>query len=283
MTYSDYEGLRFERRPNGVLLITINSNPAKLNPIDEKLHQDLGRVWLDVDRDPETRVVVVTGAGNAFSAGGDFEMERRILGSFANTARAMKESRDIVMNMVNCEKPIISAINGIAVGAGLAVGLLADISMVGDEVRFTDGHTRMGFTAGDHAAIIWPLLCGLAKAKYYLLTADFISGPEAERIGLVSKCVPQERLLIEAFSVADRLAIGPEFAIRWTKRSLNHWLRNAQPIFEASLALEMLNNFDPDVKEGLDALEGKKQPEFGRANGSARPRVDPAVEPEPSA
>jgi enoyl-CoA hydratase len=148
------------------------------------------------------------------------------------------------------------------VGAGLAVALLADISVIGDEVRLTDGHLRIGFTAGDHAAIIWPLLCGMAKAKYYLLTSDFITGLEAERIGLVSKCVPNSSVLSEALEIADRLARGPQQALRWTKRSMNHWIRAAQPIFESSLALQMLGNFDSDVFEGVAAAEGRRLPVF---------------------
>ena len=131
--------------------------------------------------------------------------------------------------MINLDKPIISAINGVAVGAGLVVALLADISIMSENARITDGHTRLGVVAGDHAAIVWPLLCGMAKAKYYLLTCDFIDGREAERIGLVSLCVPPAELLPKAFEVADKLATGAQQAIRWTKRSLNNWLRMAGP------------------------------------------------------
>jgi len=261
MNFDDYEGLVFERRPNGVLLITIN-RPDKYNAADERLHHDLARVWLEVDADDDTRVAVITGAGKAFSAGGDIEMERRTQGNFEAVAHTMRDARDIVLNIVNCEKPIISAINGVAVGAGLAIALMADISIIGEEVRFTDGHLRIGVAAGDHATIIWPLLCGMAKAKYYLLTADFLDGREAERIGLVSRCVPLDQLMDEALAVADRLGTSPQHALRWTKRSLNHWIRNAQPIFEASLALEMLNFFDKDLSEGLDAFVEKREPVF---------------------
>ena len=263
MDYSHYKGLRFERRDNGVLLITID-RPAVYNAVDEDLHRDLGLVWRDVDADPETRVAVITGAGKAFSSGGEIAMERRIIGDFAAAQRTMREARDLVLNIVNCDKPIISAINGVAVGAGLAVALLADISIIGEDVKFTDGHLRVGITAGDHAVMLWPLLCGMAKAKYYLLTSDFIDGREAERIGLVSKCVPNARVLEEALAVAAKLAAGPQVALRWTKRSLNHWLRAAQPAFEASLALEMLDFLGPDVVEGFDAVEQRRPPDFSR-------------------
>jgi enoyl-CoA hydratase len=264
MSFDDYAGLVFERLDNGVLLITIN-RPEKFNAADERMHHEFARVWLDVAADPETRVAVITGAGKAFSSGGDIAMERRIYANFPEVVHTMYDARDIVLNIVNCDKTIISAINGVAVGAGLAMALMADISIIGDEVRFTDGHMRIGVTAGDHAAIIWPLLCGMAKAKYYLLTADFIDGKEAERIGLVSKCVPLASLLDEALAVADRLGCSPQPALHWTKRTLNHWIRNAQPIFEASLAMEMINFFGPDLPEGLDAVSDTRDPRFPSA------------------
>jgi enoyl-CoA hydratase len=171
--------------------------------------------------------------------------------------------------MINLDKPVVSAINGVAVGAGLVVGLLADISIIAENVRFTDGHTKLGVVAGDHAAIIWPLLCGMAKAKYYLLTSDFIDGKEAERIGLVSMCLPQEQVLPKALEVADRLALGAQQAIRWTKRSLNNWLRMAGPIFDNSMALEMLTFMEDDVREGLRAVREKRAPNFPSAKRPA--------------
>jgi enoyl-CoA hydratase len=180
-------------------------------------------------------------------------------------ARTVREASDIVYNMINLDKPIVSAINGVAVGAGLVVALLADISIIADNVRFTDGHTRLGVVAGDHAAIVWPLLCGMAKAKYYLLTSDFIDGREAERIGLVTFCVPPAELMTRAFEVADKLAQGSQQAIRWTKRTLNNWLRLAGPIFDQSVALEMLTFMGEDVREGLQAIREKRAPRFPSA------------------
>jgi enoyl-CoA hydratase len=153
----------------------------------------------------------------------------------------------------------------VAVGAGLVVALLADVSIMSESARFTDGHTKLGVVAGDHAAILWPLSCGMAKAKYYLLTSDFIDGREAERIGLVSLCVPADQVLPKAFEVADKLARGAQQAIRWTKRSLNNWLRQAGPIFDQSIALEMLTFMDQDVREGLAAIREKRTPNFPSA------------------
>jgi enoyl-CoA hydratase len=168
-----------------------------------------------------------------------------------------------VYNMANCDKPIVSAINGVAVGAGLVVALMADISICAADARLGDGHVRLGVAAGDHAAIIWPLLCGLAKAKYYLLTGEMVTGAEAERIGLVSKALPREEVLAEAMTLADKLATGPQLAIRLTKRALNGWVRNAGPIFDQSAAYEMLTFLGADVKEGLASLREKREPQFG--------------------
>jgi enoyl-CoA hydratase len=264
MDYTDYQHLLFERRPEGVLLVTIN-RPEALNATNDRLHWELTQVWLTIGADPEARVAVVTGAGRAFSAGGDLDMVEANATDPRRLARTVREASDIVYNMINLDKPVVSAVNGVAVGAGLVVALLADVSIIAEDVRFTDGHTRLGVVAGDHAAIVWPLLCGMAKAKYYLLTSDFIDGREAERIGLVTFAVPRGELMAKAFEVADKLAQGSQQAIRWTKRSLNNWLRLAGPIFDQSIALEMLTFMGEDVKEGLQAIREKRPPRFPSA------------------
>ncbi|MCF7550751.1 enoyl-CoA hydratase/isomerase family protein [Pseudonocardia sp. WMMC193] len=266
MDYGKYEYLTFERPSDGVLLITIN-RPERLNATNKRLHWELSTVWLDVDADDECRVAVITGAGKAFSAGGDLDMVIDQAKDFKQVAAISKEAADLVYNIVNCQKVVISAINGVAVGAGLAAALMADISVIAEDARLTDGHLRLGVGAGDHAAIVWPILCGMAKAKYYLLTAEFIDGKEAERIGLVSLCRPVEEVLSTALGVAEKLAVGPQHALRWTKRSLNHWIRDAGPIFEASLAYEMLNFFDDDVLEGAQAIKEKRAPRFPSVAG----------------
>jgi enoyl-CoA hydratase len=262
MDYDSYHHLLFERRENGVLLITMN-RPDVYNAADEEMHSQLATVWTDVSRDPDTRVAVITGAGKAFSAGGDLAMVQRMAGNYDRTARMLSEMSDLVYNMTNCEKPIISAINGVAVGAGLVVALLADISICAEDARLGDGHVKLGAAAGDHAAIIWPLLCGMAKARYHLLTGEMVDGIEAERIGLVSKVLPREDVLAEALRVAETLATGSQLAIRLTKRALNSWLRQAGPIFDQSAAYEMLTFMGPDVAEGAAALREKRAPRFG--------------------
>ncbi len=263
--YEGYTHLLFEYPSDRVLKITIN-RPEKYNALDQVGHRELTYVWREVDDDPDIDVVILTGAGKAFSAGGDFEMVEKITQDFDVRATIWKEARDLVYNIMNCGKPIISAINGPAVGAGLVAGLIADISIVARSVSITDGHTRLGVAAGDHAAIIWPLLCGMAKSKYYLLTCDRLSGEEAERIGLVSLCVADDELQSRALEVAQKLRSGAPTAIRWTKYALNNWLRMAGPIYDASTALEMLGFGGPEAREGLASLKEKRDPDFPRGS-----------------
>ena len=261
---TDYQHLKLQYQANGVLLVTIN-RPEIDNRANARLHWELGQIWLDVSSDDDTRVAVITGAGDAFCAGGELQKFLDQINDFPKIAQLIKEAKDIVQNMANCEKPIISAINGQAAGVGAAVGLSADISIAGENVSISDGHIRMGIAAGDHGALIWPLKCGLAKAGYYLLSCDSLSGQEAERIGLVSKCVPNAQVLDVALELAGRLATGPQHAIRWTKRALSHWLRVNMPIFESSLAFEMLNFFQEDVLEAATAAREGRKPQFPSA------------------
>ena len=261
--YSGYTHLLFEYPQERILKITIN-RPDRYNALDAVGHKELTYVWREVDEDPDIDVVIITGAGKAFSAGGDLDMVETLTTDYNARVNIWKEAKDLVYNIINCGKPIISAINGPAVGAGLVAALLADISIVAKSVSITDGHTRLGVAAGDHAAIIWPLLCGMAKAKYYLLTCDRLSGEEAERIGLVALCVEDDELQDKAMEVAQKLANGAPTAIRWTKYALNNWLRQAGPIYDASTALEMLGFGGPEVKEGLAALKEKRDPKFPR-------------------
>ena len=259
--HKKYQHLLFEEKKHGILLMTIN-RPEQMNATDAALHNALSRVWLDIDDDPDVRVVVVTGAGRAFSAGGDLSWVSKIVNNYDEMKVAFKEAGDIVYRMSQCSKIIISAINGTAVGAGLAVALMADISLMAEEAKITDGHVRLGVAAGDHAAIIWPMLCGLAKAKYYLLTADFIDGKTADQIGLVSKAVPADELMDFAMKTATKIATGPRDAASFTKRALNLWITQAAPAFDASLALEMLNFMGHDAAEGVAALQEKRSPKF---------------------
>src|ERR687887_1834871 len=261
MPYRDYTNLDFDVPEPGILRIQFN-NPKILNSVSAEQHNELARIWGDIDRDPEVKVVIVTGAGDAFSSGGDFGLIEQMVDDFEGRILTMREARDIVYGVVNCSKPFVSAMTGPAVGAGLAVGLLADVSIATPSTRIVDGHTRLGVAAGDHGVLIWPLLCGMAKAKYHLMTCEPVSGEEAERIGLVSLCVEPDELHDTARKVARRLASGSQSAVRWTKYALNNWLRVAGPIFDASLGLEFLGFSGPDVTEGVAAIRAKRKAQF---------------------
>ncbi len=259
--FNAYSELTIDRLDNGILQITLD-RPERYNAMTYPMHAELARIWDDVSRDPKTKVVVITGAGKAFCSGNDLDnpepdpdMLREI----------MHDAIGIVRGMIDCSKPIISAINGAAVGAGLALALLADVSIAAENAKLIDGHTKVGVVAGDHACIIWPLLCGMAKAKYYLWNIEPLTGAEAERIGLVTKAVPAGEVLPEAMKVADALANASQPAIRGTKRAINGWIRAAMPIFEHSLALEMLDFYSPDVEEAKAAFKEKRPVNFPSA------------------
>src|SRR6266576_207158 len=222
MDYSDYKELHVRRVEPGILEIVMGEEGGKLSITSARMHGEMARIWLDIDRDAETRVAILRGAGKGFSAGGDLAMVEEMTRDFAVRARVWREAKDMVYNLINCSKLVVSAMHGPAVGAGLVAGLLADISIAAKNARIIDGHTRLGVAAGDHAAIIWPLLCGMAKAKYYLLLCEQVRGEEAERIGLVSLCVDDDALL----------------------------------------ALEMLGFTGADVREGLASLREKRVPRF---------------------
>ncbi len=259
--YSEFARLAIDRPEDGILRVVLDT-PGRLNAVDRSMHRELCDVWPVIDRDPDTRVVLVHGAGGVFSAGGDLEMVREMTEDVDVRNAVFREARQLVHHMIDCSAPVVSAIEGPAVGAGLAVALLADISVAGRTARLIDGHTRLGVAAGDHAAVIWPLLCGMAKAKYHLLTCETLLGEEAERIGLVSRCVDDAEVLATATDIARTLAAGSTTALRWTKYTMNNWLRLAGPTFDASAAMEMLGFTGPDVQEGLAAVQEKRAPRF---------------------
>jgi enoyl-CoA hydratase len=261
LSLDDFPDLTFDRPAAGVLCITLDG--PGLNAVGPDVHRQLADVWLAVDRDDETKVALLRGAGRAFSAGGSFDLIDSIMNDEAARLRVLREARDLVVNVINCSKPIVSAMHGAAVGAGLAAGLLADVSVVARTARIIDGHTRLGVAAGDHAAICWPLLCGMAKAKYYLLTCDTLTGEEAERIGLVSLCVDDDEVQDRALAIAEQLAAGAPTALRWTKHVLNHWYRTQSAVFDASLAYEFMGFTGPEAREGLASHQEKRAPDFG--------------------
>jgi enoyl-CoA hydratase len=261
LDYSAYSQLTFDRPGERILRVTID-RPDRLNALDATGHREITEIWRDIDADPETNAVILRGAGRAFSAGGDFTMIEEIISDFDARVRVWREAKDLVYNIINCSKPIVSAIHGPAVGAGLVAALLSDISIATPTAKIIDGHTRLGVAAGDHAAIVWPLLCGMARAKYHLLLCEPINGQEAADAGLVSLCVPEEELEAKSIEIATRLATGAPSAIRWTKYALNNWLRMAGPAFDTSTALEMLGFTGPEAREGLASHREKRTPNF---------------------
>lgn len=261
MHLNEYRHLRIATADTGVTEVVFD-NPETLNSVDVDGHRELAYVWNDLDDDPETRVILLRAEGRAFSAGGDFGLIEAMINDRDTHERTLREARDLVRNVIECSKPIVSAINGAAVGAGLAAALLADIPIAGRSARILDGHTTLGVAAGDHAVVVWPLLVGMAKAKYYLMTNEPLDGAEAERIGLVARVVDDDQLLDEARNVAGGLAAGSAQALSWTKHTLNHWLRDAYPAFDASIAYEFLGFQGADAAEGLAAIREKRPPRF---------------------
>ena len=247
-----YEFLRFTMQDRGVLLLEMN-RPEKKNAMNPTLHSEMARVWGDLAGDTDVRVVVLTGAGSAFSVGGtadEIDVENF---NAEHTLGQMREITAITYGMIRLEQPIIAAVNGTASASGLAAALTADISIVSETAKLIDPHVLGGLAAGDHSAMMWPLLCGMAKAKYYILSGEVFTGAEAERIGLVSKCVPEGEVLDTALNLAQKLAAGSQVAIRLSKKALNGWFHLASPIFEHSVALEMLSFLHPDATEGITA------------------------------
>jgi enoyl-CoA hydratase len=260
--YASFDTMLFDRPAEHVLRVTLN-RPEKLNAITPAMDYQLLALWPAIDADPATRAVIITGAGRGFCAGGEMaEMPTSLSDPLSFFCNYFERARALVFGIVGLRKPLISAINGPAVGAGLAIALLADISIASKTAKLIDGHLRLGVAAGDHAAMIWPILCGLAKAKYYLLTNDTLSGEEAERINLVSLAVEPDELTERSVAVAVKLAQSAPTALRMTKYILNHELRNRQTIFDLSAALEMVGFGSTEANEAIRAFQQRSQPVF---------------------
>ena len=225
--------------PRPRILEVILSNPGKLNALDGTAiaSSPTSGATSTAIRTPRWRCCAATAP---FLAGGDLGMIEVMARDWATRTRVWKEASDLVYNVINCTKPVVAAIEGPCVGAGLAAAMVADITVAGRRARIIDGHTRLGVAAGDHSAIVWPLLCGMAEAKYYLLLCESVNGEEAERIGLVSMVADDGKVVETALAAAEKLRDMPPAAVRWTKHALNNWLRMAGPTFDASLAMEFM-------------------------------------------
>ncbi len=261
MRFDDYRCIEFERRGR-VLVIRLN-RPEQLNAVDARLHAELARVFVDAQRDPDSDVVVLTGAGRAFCAGGDLDWMQRAIDDPAEFERTAREAKDIVFSQLDLEKPLVARVNGHATGLGASLALLSDIVVAHEKAKLGDPHVSVGLVAGDGGALVWPQLCGFAKARRYLLTGELMSAAEAERIGLVSEVVPAERLDEASYGLAERLAAGATKAIRWTKVTTNLPLKQLfHAHFDTGVAYETLSNATDDHAEAVAAFREKRAARF---------------------
>lgn len=253
--YSTYDYLDVSIDEEGIALVVMD-RPEKLNACTSEEHLELPRILEDIAKDPAIRVAVVTGRGRAFSVGGDLKLlENGIVPPHAELGRILDDARDLVLKHIENEKPVIAAVNGYTMGTGAVLALFSDIVIADRSAKIADGHIRAGIAAGDGAALLWPLAMGLTKAKRYLLTGDWITAEEAERVGLITEVVDDGQCVERAMEYARRLAAGPQTAIRYSKRALNQWLRiGVAQTFDYSLALEMLTMVTPDARRALDKL-----------------------------
>lgn len=260
--YPEYKHMNLDWPAPFVLRITMDN--GTVNCMNKQLHHDIGHIWQKIGQDRNVGVVIVTGAGDYFSAGGDFQETKKMPHDYDFFIEMIRDARELVENMMICNKPIIAAINGPVAGAGLAVAMMSDISVADRSVTLCEAHTRLGLAAGDHAALMWPLLMSFAKAKYYMMTCKPITAPEAERIGMLTECVDDGKTMDRALEIAEEIKAVSPVGVRWSKMAMNGWLRQAWPIYEASMALEAMSIFSPDLQEGLGGWLEKRPHNFNQ-------------------
>lgn len=249
-------------RLGDVLRVTIAHPTSALNAVDEALHEDLAALFRALRRETQARCVLLTGQGRAFSAGGDFAWFPKF--QEPETMEAVRrDGKQMIWDLLDCEIPIVAAVNGPAVGLGASLALLSDVIFAADVASFADPHVKVGIVAGDGGVAIWPLALGPARAKQYLLTGDALSAAEAERIGLINFVVPAAELAEKSLAFAQRLAAGAPLAVRYTKLAVNKLVKDALNIaFDTSTALEVVTFKSDDHKEALAALQEKRPPKF---------------------
>ena len=257
----NYRALRIERNER-VLEITIDHPESKLNTVDELMHDELTRLFRELKREDEARAVLLTGAGRAFSAGGDFAWFETLKG-LDKLEHLRRDAKQMIWDLLEVELPIVAALNGHAIGLGASLALLCDTIFMAESATLADPHVRVGIVAGDGGAAIWPAAVGPARAKQYLLTGDPVPAVEAERIGLVNFVVPDAELLDESRAFARRLADGAPLAIRYTKQAVNKGVKDALNVaFDTSTALEIVTFQSEDHEEALAAMSEKRAPDF---------------------
>ncbi len=259
--YSAYTHLVCERPEAGILKITIN-NPESLNAIAPPIHTELAHIWADVADDEETRAVLFTGAGRAFSAGGDVH-NMRATWRERDVAHTMREAKQIIDRMLDLPQPLIALVNGHAVGLGATLALTCDVVFAAEGARIGDRHVNVGLVAGDGGALIWPLLVGPHRAKQFLMTGELIEARDAAALGLINRTVPPEQLEAEGLAFARTLASLPPLAVQWTKLSINKTLKLiANAAFETSLAYEGASMLSQDHLEAVSAFIERRAPTF---------------------
>jgi enoyl-CoA hydratase len=255
----NYETIQIEKK-DGLAILTLN-RPERLNAVNGAMHSELTTIFLDVQSDPDVRAAVLTGAGRAFCAGGDFSGGSNMAPKTGMSM--MQEARRIVDNLLDCEKPIVCALNGAAAGLGATVALCCDVVIAARNARIGDPHVKMGITAGDGGAVIWPLLVGVNRAKYMLMTGDLITADEAFQMGLVNKVVDEGQALDEALALAHRLAKGAPYAVQSSKASVNKLIKAVSNlVLPLSLALEEVSMTKDDHREAVKAFQEKREPRF---------------------
>ena len=261
MNIDSYNSLAL-RRDGRVLHVSFN-RPDVLNAFGPDMHDEFERFLFEVPRDDATHVIVLTGAGKAFSAGGDLEQMQvlidrpHVMYPEANTAKRL------INSFLDVPQPVIAKVNGAAMGLGATLALFSDIIFAASHAKIADPHVKVGFVAGDGGAVIWPQLIGYARAKQYLLTGDIITGDEAARIGLVNFAVPADELDAAVDAFAQRLAGGARRAIQWTKATINVGLKQAAAsMLDAGMAYETLANHTRDHAEAVAAFRAKRAPVF---------------------
>jgi enoyl-CoA hydratase len=259
--FDDYQDIAIARDGN-ILRVTLN-RPDQLNAVNERLHGEMARLFVDISADHDSDVVILTGAGRAFCAGGDLKFLETCLADQAAFAATLHEGKRIVMSMLDCDKPIICRLNGDAMGLGATLALFCDIIVADERANIADPHVLVGLTAGDGGAVIWPQLIGYARAKQYLLSGDAIPAPDAAALGLINFAVSAEELDRTVDKWAKKLASGAGRAIRSTKATVNIPLKQiAASVMEAGLAGEGRSVLTEDFGEAVAAFRDKRRPVF---------------------
>ena len=265
MDYSEYEYLKIEVADR-VATVTIN-RPDQRNAVHAALHHEFEQIWLDLAQDRDVNAILLTGAGKAFSVGGDLTSRDKPTKSKGRGGRGivMADGRRVIENLLDVEQPIVAAINGDALGFAANVALLCDVTVAAETAKLADTHVSIGVVAGDGGAVIWPLLIGPNRAKELLMLGDSLTGADAAQIGLVNYAVPEAEVLPKARELVQRLADGPKWAIRWSKLAVNKWLKQqANLIMDAGLAYEAVTLTAQDHKEALQAMRENREPNYIR-------------------